>query len=149
MMTDTKPKIYVTLDQIQDRLDELACEMLNTPKWRRNTPAPPTAPVNASALLAQRDQLRSVVLTSLVNPVAQFCTARPRFLTAEGLGRCHCRRRRGDYGIVPVARGRPGRGAEAIGSRTRSVGQTRFAAGSPGHPTEPGPPAIMRGTKRT
>jgi hypothetical protein len=58
MMTDTKPNIDATLDQIQDRLDELACEMLNTPKWRRNSPWHLDRASERQRLLAQRDQLR-------------------------------------------------------------------------------------------
>jgi hypothetical protein len=47
-----------TLDQIQDRLDELASEILETPQWRRNSPWHLDRASERQRLLAQRDQLR-------------------------------------------------------------------------------------------
>jgi hypothetical protein len=47
-----------TLDQIQDRLDELASEILETPQWRRNCPWHLDRASERQRLLAQRDQLR-------------------------------------------------------------------------------------------
>ena len=58
MMTDTKPNIDATLDQIQDRLDELASAILETPQWRRNSPWHLDRASERQRLLAQRDQLR-------------------------------------------------------------------------------------------